>query len=128
MKAHEWIGWGLLLLIHALGLLFSAIFILSPNSVLDNPEFRAGSVPDVILAWGLTWLALTAVGLAILLTAFRRGEQWAWYTLWVIPLLYLGLALLGSGAASRNLVTAAVAALGLLLTYRWFFARSTQRE
>ena len=60
---------------------------------------------------------------------FRKGERWAWYTLWVLPLV------LGLGAvwfATHNQpgglsifygITALIAVAGLLLPIRKFFPR-----
>ncbi len=73
-KWHERSGWILLLLGQAWGMLISLLLVAAPLAVMDNPEFRAGSVPNVIRAWGATLLVLTVVGLAILLTGFRRGQ------------------------------------------------------
>ena len=85
--------------------------------------------------------ALTLVSLlsmAICLTSYRKGERWAWFALWVIPLWYLLIAffiqsvdkLPNSGTpvpviSGSILASICVAALGL--SYRKFF-RSQQRS
>src|SRR5574341_1464347 len=39
---------------------------------------------------GIQFLFLGLFSMAVTLTGFRRGEKWAWYTLWLYP-LFLGL-------------------------------------
>lgn len=63
-------------------------------------ELRSES-PDVVkVGHAMTragGLQLTAVGIlmsAILLTAFRRWERWAWYAMWTLPAWSLGVFLL----------------------------------
>ncbi len=101
------IGWALLLIINGLMALnhFMLIF------VLDEPT----------LFMGFTLFNLYA--LLVLLMPFRQGEKWAWYTTWLLP---IGLALPAAGDADiapYYFGSAAVCALGLLLTMRYFFSR-----
>jgi hypothetical protein len=35
---------------------------------------------------GATLATVALLSLAICLTAFRKGERWAWFTLWALPL------------------------------------------
>ena len=101
-------GWIVLLIIAALMTLshFALIFI------LDEPT----------LFIGFTLFNLYA--LIVLLIPFRRGENWAWLTTWILP---VGLALPAStdpNIAIYYFSVAAVCALGLLLTMRDFFSKS----
>ena len=55
--------------------------------------------------------------LIVLFKSFRKGEQWAWWALWLLPLLWLSHFLVNP-ATVHNLVIAVVTALGLILPYR----------
>jgi len=143
-KAYEKYAWVVVL---ALGLLwvvggFIAIFL---------PEGYAES--DVELVTDMSWSELEAsspvaadlirflyrtMGLlktswaflvvVIILTGYRRGEKWTWYTLWSLPVL-LGINALitaSFGNVSQTLewiLMMIVSLLGLLLPYRKFFPR-----
>lgn len=42
---------------------------------------------------GMSLTAFSILGLAASLIPYRRGERWSWFVLWLIPLLYGGMAL-----------------------------------
>ena len=65
--------------------------------------------------------------LIILFKSFRKGEQWAWWALWLLPLLWLS-PFLVNPATVHNLVIAVITALGLILPYRTFFSDSAERS
>ncbi len=65
--------------------------------------------------------------LIILFKSFRKGEQWAWWALWLLPLLWLSHFLVNP-ATVHNLVIAVIMALGLILPYRRFFSTSAERS
>ena len=101
------VGWIILLITAALmafmhfGLLF----------VLDEP----------VLFTGFT--AFNLYALLVILIPFRRGEKWAWFATWILP---LGLALPASTDANIAILYygfAAACVLGLLLTMRDFFSK-----
>jgi hypothetical protein len=37
---------------------------------------------------GLQYIFLGLFSMAIALTGFRRGERWAWYTMWLFPFFF----------------------------------------
>lgn len=41
---------------------------------------------------GMTLTAFSVLGLIAALIPYRRGERWAWFALWLIPLLHAGMA------------------------------------
>lgn len=93
---------------------------------LVNQQTRAGGA--AILVAGLLAAAVAA-------TSYRRGERWAWYALWTLPLLNVLIFLLmyaGLDPASDVLpppllsapVFLALCVAGLLLPVRRFFPRS----
>ncbi|HLB68463.1 MAG TPA: hypothetical protein VJN63_08375, partial [Thermoplasmata archaeon] len=67
---------------------------------------------------------------AICLRSYRRGERWAWYALWVLPLNFViglqGLVLslrVGAPPLFVPLLFVIISLLGLLLPYRKFFPK-----
>src|SRR5258706_15748747 len=73
--------------------------------------------------------AFNLYALLVIYIPFRRGERWAWYATWILP---IGFALpaatnLGNpGLAMFYFAVAGVCAVGLLLTMREFFAKQQQ--
>lgn len=86
----------------------------------------------ILGAW-LTGFSL--MGIAVTLVPFRRGERWAWYALWSLPLSFL---LVFAGILTANRVPGSptppalfsapglftISSLALLLPFRTFFAKS----
>ena len=88
---------------------------------------------------GAALLFLALLGMAVCLTGFRRGERWAWFTLWVIPLWYMSIVYFiqsaekvpGSGTpvpviSGSVLSLICLAALGL--SYRKFFRSPLEKN
>ena len=92
---------------------------------------------------GLFMLVFAILAMAISVTAYRRGEKWAWYALWSFPGLFIGLITVDITAGATLTVLALVGGrgvlqeglpilegmlilslLGLLLPYRKFFPKS----
>jgi len=83
---------------------------------------------------GIQFLFLGLFSMAITFTGFRRGEKWAWYTLWLYP-LFLGLHSLVILSAYKHpqagipmplisgTVVLVITALTLALSYRKFFPK-----
>ena len=118
---------GIILLVSAvLGLLASLLLIISPTTVLFEPEFRAGNVPGALRAWGVTWLFFNVFAVVVLFRGFRQGERWAWWTLWLLPLLWLSHFLVNPSTV-HNLVIAVITAVGPVLAYRAFVPVSGQQ-
>ncbi len=74
-----------------------------------------------IRLWGITWVGFGIFALVLILSPYRSGERWAWWTLWLLPLLWL-LHFIFSLAPHNLVVLAVIGALGLILPYRSFFA------
>ena len=92
-----------------------------------EPALAAGNVPGALRAWGITWVFFNVLALVILFKNFRKGEQWAWWALWLLPLLWLSHFLVNPSTV-HNLVIAVITALGLTLPYRTFFSASAERS
>ena len=119
------VGWIILLGSASLGSLAGLTLILAPLSIMVEPAFAAGNVPAILRTLGLTWIFFNVLEVVILLRNFRAGEQWAWWALWLLPVLWI-FHFLFNPATVHNLVIGVVTALGLLLSYRGFFASGGQ--
>jgi hypothetical protein len=83
--------------------------------------FRAGGWPDMGFAFFV---------IVISATAYRKGERWAWYYLWSVPVFFLGHAaitlIFGQSTASLIpflSVFVVLSLIGLLLPIRKFFPK-----
>jgi hypothetical protein len=101
-------GWIILLVLAALMTLgyFSMIFF---------------SLDELVLFAGLA--ALSLYGFLVIYIPFRRGEKWAWYATWILPIVLVLLAATVPGFAIYYYPAATVCVLGLLLTMRDFFLK-----
>ena len=77
---------------------------------------------------GLFLLGFAVFTMAVAWKSFRKGEKWAWYVLWSLPLIFgLGAATnLSAGGVGWPLLTALgiTSLAGLLLPIRKFFPKS----
>lgn len=73
-------------------------------------------------------LAMGVLLTGIVAFPYRRGEKWAWYTLWIVPVLLLVQFLNSNGGLGWqfDLGLVPVTLAGLLLPYRMFFPRTTE--
>jgi hypothetical protein len=89
---------------------------------IELVRFSYGAIGNIKTSWSLLVLAIT-------LTGFRRGEKWAWYTLWLVPALLVSSGLFNAiffGDVNQSLEfipIMSISLLGLLLPYRKFFPR-----
>ena len=100
-------GWIILLISAAL----MTLMHLSLIFILDDPTLFTGFAVFNLYAF------------VVILIPFRRGEKWAWYATWLLP---IGLALPAfndPNIAVYYFAVAAVCALGLLLTMQEFFSK-----
>lgn len=88
---------------------------------------------------GALWIGLSALSIVVSATGYRRGELWAWYGLWVLPLVMLLIfatflfADLAQGASRPPALYSApglfaLATLALLLPARKFLTSRRQPE
>jgi hypothetical protein len=138
-------GWVVYLFLGLLWLVVGLTQVFNPGALLDDEaqhitgtslsELEAscpGATELVRFLFGAVGMLKTSwsfLVLAITLTGYRRGEKWAWYTLWLVPALLVGQGLFNSvflGDAKEMLQwipITTVALVGLLLPYRKFFPR-----
>lgn len=99
------IGWGILVILTALMTMnhFALIFF------MDDPVLFIG------------YTAFNLYGLITILIPFRKGELWAWFTTWILPVGLALPALSDANIAAFYIGFSVVCVLGLLLTRPDFF-------
>jgi hypothetical protein len=90
-RAYERYGWMILSASAVLGIFAALMTTLPPISWFWNPVFE--SAYSIMGAWGVTWVGFNIFALVMTLIPYRRYERWAWYTLLMLPLLWLSLRL-----------------------------------
>jgi hypothetical protein len=122
-RAYAKYAWTILFVSALLGI-FGGVILLFPKD--------ASSLSPTALwvrrAWGITWVGFNIFVLAVSVGPYRRGERWAWYTLWLVPLLFIGYFLIAPKTMYSYLVLATLTALGLILPYRRYFSEAEQRS
>jgi hypothetical protein len=89
--------------------------------VAQDPEVASIYAMDLALL-GIVWASFGLIAAIISAVPYRRGDRWAWYVLWLVPIAY-------GGAAIRMLIDGydagvwvagytAVAVVGLLMATR----------
>jgi hypothetical protein len=117
-KVYEKYAW---IIPFAIGLIFLPAAVPHMLGVNTDP-----SLVEDIIDLGVAFFIIT-----ISLTAYRRGEKWAWYAFWFIPAFFLGFVAINfSIDAGPSLLLpltlfVILSLLGLLLPYRKFFPSKT---
>jgi hypothetical protein len=124
-RAYEKYGWLILAVSAVFGIVAAVLTTLPPLSWFTDPMFVLAY--SIMGAWGVTWVGFNIVALVLTLIPFRRGERWAWYTLWMLPLLWLSLFALAPDLR-LYLALAIVTAAGLILPYRKYFSGPEERS
>ncbi len=123
-RAYEKYGWLILAVSAVFGIVAAVMTTLPPLSWFTDPVIIM--TYSLMGALGVTWVGFNLFALILTLIPFRRGERWAWYTLWMLPLLWLSLFALAPDLR-LYLALAIVTAAGLILPYRRFFSGSEER-
>jgi len=145
LRIYEKYAWVILLVLGLLWFVVGLYSVFLPEGVFETDvqsvtnmpwsELKASSpvaADFVIFTYGLLGLLKLSWSffvLAITLTGYRRGEKWAWYTMWSVPVLLISNALFSAiftGDVSQTLQfipITIITLLGLLLPYRKFFPR-----
>jgi len=93
-----------------------------------NPNL-ATFLASVLVDDGISGVGLAIFGMLVSLTSFRRGEKWAWYVSWSMPIGILAAQLnvhLLTGSVMVIVLAAVfvlVSLLALFLPYRQFFPK-----
>ena len=94
-----------------------SLCLLARPSILPDAWQRPDGSEVLVRAWATTWLALSAVLLAVLLTSFRRAGPRERLVMVAVPAVWLSHALLAPGTGD-NLALALVTAGALVATLR----------
>lgn len=119
-RAYESYGWVILLASALLGIVAAVLMAIPPEYIRSSPIFE--------LAYPLmATLSIASIGfymfaVAVILVPYRRCERWAWYTLWLLPLMWLSQFVLAPDRL-YYLALAIMTTVGLILPYRRFFSR-----
>jgi hypothetical protein len=124
-RAYEGYGWVILLASALLGLLAAVVTAFPPGYMLSDP-FPSGGYA-ILAALGIASVGFNIFALAIILVPYRRYERWAWYTLWMLPLMWLSYFALAPDL-TYYLVLTAITTVGLVLPYRRFFSGSHEES
>jgi hypothetical protein len=130
------IAWVSLMIIGVAIVVFGLIVTVWPGS--SSPSFlRAigvasiGSSPSFLRAIGVASIGMGVFGVMITVIAYRRAEQWAWFTLWHYPVFWLAHFLGGLPPGQdhiHQIVFIVLSLVGLLLPISEFFPRSVGRR
>jgi len=100
--------------------------------VSSNPKF-ASFLASTLVDDGISSVGLAVFGMVVSMTGYRKGEKWAWYISWSMPIGIL-VAQLNVYALTGSIMVIFLAAaftivslLALLLPYRQFFPRKPLR-
>jgi hypothetical protein len=100
--------------------------------VASNPKF-ASFLASTLVDDGISGVSVAIFGMIVSMTGYRKGEKWAWYVSWSMPIGILAAqlnvyALTGSiMVIYLTTVFTIVSLLALLLPYRQFFPRKQLR-
>ena len=118
-RVNERLGWMVLAASAILGIFAALVTTLPPLSWFWDPLYT--SAYSIMGAWGVTWVGFNVLALVMTLIPYRRGERWAWYTLWMLPLLWVFQFVFSPDLT--YLMLAMLTTLGLVLPYRRYFSR-----
>jgi hypothetical protein len=132
------VSWGMLAIVTTLGGLSAVYVALTPAAdqtplngrtwqqfATTDPEV-ASIVARLLVVLGLLGVGFAAVAALVSLFAYRSGARWAWFSLWLVPLVY-------GAIAARQLADAyavgyfyaslaAVAVVALVISIRRFIS------
>ena len=106
------------------GMSLSELDALNPSAI-ELVRFLFGVIGNLKISWSLFVLVIT-------LTGYRKGERWAWYTLWLCPAILVGQGLFDSvflgdfNEMLQWIPILTISLLGLLIPFRKFFPRNLQ--
>ena len=127
MEAYGKYAWIILLASAALGI-FGGVVLMFPSLMsTPYPIIRDARVLWLTRAWGITWVGFNILALAVIVGPYRRGERWAWYTLWLLPLLLLSYFVLAPYLPMNLVLAILTAAFGLILPSRRYFSNADQQ-
>src|ERR1700693_2632997 len=86
MKAYERNAWVILFALWALHLALTLRNLLPDNNpLLSDPAF-ASLMGHTLIDGAVSGVGLSIFGMVVSATAYRKGEKWAWYLSWLLPI------------------------------------------
>jgi len=117
-----------LLKISWISLLVTGIGILGFGIIVTTyPQIAGPTEEGLLRAIGVATTGMGIFGVMITLGAYRRKEEWAWFTLWYYPIfwtIHLAWGLPPGNDHIHQIVFIVISLLGLLLPIRQFFSRN----
>ena len=117
-----------LLKISWISLLVTGIGILGFGIIVTAyPQIAGPTEEGLLRAIGVATTGMGIFGVMITLRAYRRKEEWAWFTLWYYPIfwtIHLEWRLPPGNDHIHQIVFIVISLLGLLLPIRQFFSRN----
>jgi hypothetical protein len=107
---------------------------MSLSELLTSNSQAYAMIPWLYGSLGLLKTSWSFFLLAITLTGYRKGEKWAWYILWLAPILLVSQGIFNSvflgdfNEMFRWIPTTTISLLGLLLPFRNFFPREPRSD
>jgi hypothetical protein len=114
------ISW-ILLLATGIGILGFGIIVTA------YPQIAGSTEEGLLRAIGVATTGMGIFGVMITLTAYRRKEKWAWFTLWYYPIfwtIHLAWELPPGNDHIHQIAFIVISLLGLLLPVRHIFSRN----
>jgi hypothetical protein len=125
-RAYERYGWIILSASALLGIVAAVVTTFPPLYVFTSSLYEG--VYPILGALGTALVGFNILALVMSLIPYKRGERWAWFTLWILPLGWISQFVLLPDVS--YLVLAFLTTVGLVLPYRRFFpgrAKDTPR-
>lgn len=115
-------GWMVLSSSAVLGIFATVLTTLPPLYVFSSTLFQ--NAYPIMGALGTALVGFNILALVMALIPYRRGERWAWFTLWPLPLLWVSQFALATDLT--YLILAVLTTVGLMLPYRRFFSNTEE--
>ena len=127
MEAYGKYAWIILFAGAVLGI-FGGVVLMFP-SLISSPYLitHDARILWLMRAWGITWVGFNIFALAVTVGPYRRGERWAWYTLWLVPLLLLSYFVLAPYLPMNLVLAILTAAFGLILPSQRYLSGAKQQ-
>jgi hypothetical protein len=119
-RSYERYGWVILLGSALLGMLAAVLTAIPPEYVRSSPLQLELAYP-IMAALGIASVGFYIFAVVMILIPYRRYECWAWYTLWLLPLMWFSHFVLTQDRL-YYLALAIITILGLILPYGRFFS------
>jgi hypothetical protein len=121
-RAYERYGWMILSASALLGIVAAVVTTFPPLYVFSSSVFE--DTYPIMGALGTALVGFNVLALVMTLVPYKRGERWAWYTLWLLPLQWISQFVFLPDVS--YLILALLTTVGLVLPYRRFFSSSQE--